>query len=482
MNNATLEKITSEINQVLPGQKVGRIFNISKLQLAIDFRLPDSKYLFISLEPSAPRIYLIKRKLKELEKKSQNPSQFFLFLRKRLSNYEVQTVSKFENERILRIVLRGRNELGEIEIYSLIVQLTGRSANLFLLGENDFNLDSLRENSGDGQETADKYQPPARPVKNQWDESVFPQNDFETLSEALDLHFQKLEAEKVFQARAKSAVSKIKQEINKRHNLVKKLKQDLENHGDAEKWKRFGDLILANLATAERRGDNIIVTDFFDENLPKIEIEAEENVSLTQASEKFFKRYTKARNAKEEISKRLEIINSELENLFQQKLEIEKAISEQDAEFFRGKQTAETEKSKKTALKHGDSKSKARNFMSSDGLEILVGKGAKDNDYLTFRIAKSNDLWLHAADYPGSHVIVRNSNRGEIPQKTLIEAAQLAAFYSQAREESKVAVHYTLKKFVHKPKGAAAGLVNLASFKTILVEPKHLNPERQRFG
>ena len=103
---------------------------------------------------------------------------------------------------------------------------------------------------------------------------------------------------------------------------------------------------------------------------------------------------------------------------------------------------------------------------------------AKDNDYLTFRVAKSNDLWLHAADYPGSHVVVKSKNKLEIPNKTLIEAAQLAAFYSQAREESKVAVHYTLRKFVHKPKGAVAGLVNLASFKTILVEPKIENENR----
>ncbi len=114
----------------------------------------------------------------------------------------------------------------------------------------------------------------------------------------------------------------------------------------------------------------------------------------------------------------------------------------------------------------------ARQYFSSEGFEILVGKKAKDNDYLTFRVAKSMDLWLHAADYPGSHVIVKNPNRNEIPPKTLLEAAQIAAFFSQAASQTKVAVHYTHKKFVGKPKGAAAGLVSLASFKTILVEPK----------
>ena len=159
-------------------------------------------------------------------------------------------------------------------------------------------------------------------------------------------------------------------------------------------------------------------------------------------------------------------------NFIYEKERIEIAIEEKDEEFFKVEDEPDKRRSKTLKNKIIDSKSKARNFTSSDGFEILVGKGAKDNDYLTFRVAKSNDLWLHAADYPGSHVVIRSQNKQEFPNKTLLEAAQLAAFYSQAREESKVAVHYTLKKFVHKPKGAVAGLVNLASFKTILVEPK----------
>ena len=115
----------------------------------------------------------------------------------------------------------------------------------------------------------------------------------------------------------------------------------------------------------------------------------------------------------------------------------------------------------------------ARRFLSSDGLMILVGKRAADNDFLTFRIARSLDLWLHAADYPGSHVVVRSPARNFVmPNRTLTEAAQLAAFYSDAREQPKAAVRYTQKKFVNKPKRAAPGLVSLASFKTILVEPK----------
>jgi predicted ribosome quality control (RQC) complex YloA/Tae2 family protein len=102
---------------------------------------------------------------------------------------------------------------------------------------------------------------------------------------------------------------------------------------------------------------------------------------------------------------------------------------------------------------------------------VLVGRNASDNDRLTFRIAGPHDLWFHSADYPGSHVVVRNPKRAAIPQRTVIEAAQMAAFFSQAKADSKVNVHYAERKFLSKPKGSAAGLVRLSSFKTLLVQP-----------
>jgi predicted ribosome quality control (RQC) complex YloA/Tae2 family protein len=117
-----------------------------------------------------------------------------------------------------------------------------------------------------------------------------------------------------------------------------------------------------------------------------------------------------------------------------------------------------------------------RRYLSTDGYEILVGRAARDNDNLTFRVAQPNDLWMHTGDYPGSHVVVRNPTRKEIPQRTLIEAAQLAGKFSQASADAKVVVHYTERKFLSKPKGAAPGLVRLSRFRSITVEPKESIP------
>ena len=475
MNEKTLEKITAELASVLIGQRFGKIFTLARLQLAIDFRLPDGTYFFVSVEPNAPRVYLIKRRLRDLEKSSKNQTPFVMFLRKRLANARLDAIGKLKDERVLRFAFSATNDLGAAENYSLIVQLTGRSANIFLLDENDFVLDACRETVGDGQEIATRYAPPTRPTSERKfnDETNFSTESFATLSEAFDDFYNAQAADKRFQTLAANAENKLKQERRKRAKLIKNLEQDLQTHGNGETWKRFGDLILANLATAQRSGKTIAVTDYFDERAPELTIEIEENDSLSEAAERFFKRYTKARNAQTEISKRLAEINAQIENLNAQSERIVQAINEKDeaylTEFLGEKDAARPAKSKEKAAQNFKG---ARQYFSSEGFEILVGKASKDNDYLTFRIAKASDLWLHAADYPGSHVVVKNPARAEIPQKTLLEAAQYAAFFSHAREQPKVAVHYTSKKFVNKPKGAAAGLVSLASFKTILVEPK----------
>ena len=113
-----------------------------------------------------------------------------------------------------------------------------------------------------------------------------------------------------------------------------------------------------------------------------------------------------------------------------------------------------------------------RRFRSSDAFPILVGRNTEGNDFLTVHLARSQDWWLHVQGRSGSHVVIRVPDRsGNVPRRTLIEAAQLAAYYSQARDDGKVAVDYTLRKYVHKPRKSKPGLVTISQEKTIVVKP-----------
>ena len=471
VNNAELAEIAAELQTVLVGHSFGRIFPLSKLSLAVDFRL-NGEYLFISAESGNPRIYLIRRRLRDIEKQSANPTPFILGLRKRFSGAVLNRISKIDDERVLAFEFETESETGNRESLSFVVQLTGRSANLFVIDAIGSIIDRLRETNGDGQDIGTHYAPPKRGegLQKQDGESV-DVGDGASLSQRLDAYYLAKESDDRFHSRAESARKKIRGEIAKKRKLAERLEGDLREHGNADQWKRYGDLLLANSAAAKREGDQIRVTDYYDEQAPEIEISGDRNSSISEIAENYFKRYTKARNAASEIARRMNELNFELARLQNEFDLLEDAILEGDESYFLAEKKPGNVSPNKKKSKNSDFKG-ARRFRSTDGYEILVGKKAKDNDFLTFRIARSLDLWLHAADYPGSHVVVRHTDRKEIPQATLIEAAELAAFYSDAREQPKAAVNYTQKKFVNKPKGAAPGLVSLASFKTILVRPR----------
>jgi predicted ribosome quality control (RQC) complex YloA/Tae2 family protein len=231
VNEKTLEQISAELASELTGQRFGKIFTLSRLNLVVDFRLNDSQFLLINVEPSAPRIYFIKRRLRDLEKQSGNPPSFVMFLRKRLSNAVLESIEKIANERVLLLAFSSITELGESEKYTLVVQLTGRSANLFLLDKSGFILDKMRDTFGTGQEIAGKYSAPFRAKGEKGrrgEREIFSIDEFDSLSEALDNFYLEKEAEKVFQNRAKASENKFKKEITKREKLVKKLEQDLE--------------------------------------------------------------------------------------------------------------------------------------------------------------------------------------------------------------------------------------------------------------
>ncbi len=475
MNDQTLQAIVEEVAPTLVGRKVGKLFQLSRHAVAIDFRTDDGRYLFLSVEPAQPRMYMIARRVRELEKQSLPPTPFALVLRKYLGGATLVSLTKDETDRVVRFSFAARDETGNTHERTLVAQLTGRAANLFLLDERGHIIDALRSPPANtGQEVGVKYEPPPTNTVGAAPQSPLARASFKTLSEAADDYYRRLEAERLFKARAAAAHQRLRKEIAQRQKLQRSLMNDLRAHGDAEGHKRIGDLLLANIANAERHGRTVRLTDYYAEGAPRIELEIDENSTLQEEAARRFSRYAKAKRAALEVGRRLDALKAELEALHAQQAELERIIAARDEvalEVF-GDTNKKGVGRAASKQKSTESVPGARRYRSTDGYEILVGRGARDNDHLTFRVARPSDLWLHAADYPGSHVVVRNPSRADVPHRTLIEAAQLAANFSQARRDAKVAVHYTQRKFLSKPRGAAPGLVRMSSFHTLMVEPR----------
>ena len=462
MDHVLIQRVAEELRSTLTGRFFGKIFQLAPLSFAFDFGLRGD-YLFISVDPSNPRFYLIERRLKELEKQSIPLTSFGQAMRSKLSGAHLVNISKDPLDRIVRLTFRH-----ELIFSRLIVQLTGRTADLFLLDELNRIHAVLRQK---GQERlGEKYEPPSRPLKDA--RETLPDGPGSP-SAQLDTYFTALDAKKLFDSQAKALRSKLTKSIRQQHTLKTNLQQDLIRHGDPEDHKRTGDLLLANIATAVREGNKVLITDYYAEGAPAIEVKVDENQSLQDEARDRFRQYTKSKRAAEEIAARLKQIDhdrAELEARLQQLDQIVDARDQVALDSFEKPRPAPKHREKKSSK--AQKLTGVRRYLSTDGYEILVGRAARDNDNLTFRIAQPNDLWMHTGDYPGSHVVIRNPTRKEIPQRTIIEAAQLAGRFSQASEDAKVVVHYTERKFLSKPKGAAPGLVRLSRFRSITVEPK----------
>lgn len=300
---------------------------------------------------------------------------------------------------------------------------------------------------------------------------------FESLSEAANAYYVARARATALRAEYSTLKQELKREIARREATIAAIEADRRRFDDPDRFKRFGDLILANLANAKIDGDSVTVVDYYDPNSREIQIEVPAGKRLQEAAQDYFARYQKARRALDAIAAREREVGRSLGPLKELLHKLEEDPTDQRVAEVRHateELLGRTSALQKGTHERGRQKVNAfgRRFRSSDGFEIVVGRNDRENDALTFRVARPNDVWLHAGDYPGSHVLVRNPGREAVPHRTITEAAELAAFYSQAKREGRAAVHYTQKKFVSKPPKSKPGLVRLSSFKSLVAEPR----------
>lgn len=267
------------------------------------------------------------------------------------------------------------------------------------------------------------------------------------------------------------------------------LEEDFQRADRAEEQRQKGDIITAHLHQLKKGMDHLEAENFFDSRQStSITIPLDPLLTPVQNAQAYYKKYAKARKSLDIVLHRLESAQEEVTFLLSMHDKIgaesslpmlheyadllkEKGILQPEGGKFPSspKRAAERQTAGRAALKD------IRRYMSVDGLEILVGKNDRGNDALTCRVAQKDDLWFHTQDVAGSHVLVRNPQRlSQIPFSTILQAASLAAYYSQARKDTKVAVDYAFRKYISKPKGARPGLVLVTQKSSVLVPPQCL--------
>lgn len=282
-------------------------------------------------------------------------------------------------------------------------------------------------------------------------------------------------------------VSNLFTKLNKKIDIYKK---DLSKCEDLEKYKNYGELISCFGYDKNNIKDGLLICKDYNDNDKEISIPIDESISIAKNVEKYYDKYNKLKRTKEMAENLIKEANLKLEHLntIYQSLSLSNdkndiyIIKEELIKYFDETNKISTLKKQKKDINTRKNNSKStlnyhiHHYKSSSGVDIYVGKNNLQNEFLTFTLAKPQDTWLHIKNATGSHVIVKKAYE-ELDEKTLIEAASLAAYFSEKRNETKATVDYTLKKELKKVKGKEPGFCIYHKNFSINVKPEILIEE-----
>ena len=310
---------------------------------------------------------------------------------------------------------------------------------------------------------------------------------FETVSEAAAYFFRHRESSNTIKQKSNDLLRVVKSHTDKLNLKVQRLNEDLVKAENSEKYRLYGELLTANLHLAKTGDRSVTVTNYYDDS--QMQIPLDPRFSPSKNAQNFYKKYGKSKTAIKEKQIQLEETGRELDYLDSVTSFIERAGSIEEIDLLR-KELVEAgyiryrKPPKNRALKKD--KPKPYEYTLTSGRRVLVGRNNKENDWLTFKKASPQDIWLHTKDIPGSHVILLLDSGAveadaaddrlvppgaEPTEAELFEAAAIAAYHSKAQGSENVPVDYTKVRNVKKPNGSAPGYVIFVKNRTLYVNP-----------
>jgi predicted ribosome quality control (RQC) complex YloA/Tae2 family protein len=302
--------------------------------------------------------------------------------------------------------------------------------------------------------------------------------EFSSIVEAIRFYCDEIETRTLLEQAKQPLLRELRSAAKRLTERQKRLEKEHSTFEEAAGFQRTAQMLSSSGKSPDQRYEAVTVTDYFQDQPREVRIELDPAVTLRENIDRLFKRHQKAGRGKQLNARRLSETKNKQAAILDQVRRLQ-AIKDWDTWLaISSRIAAEREdlKASTTPAKEARETPSVRRFRSivEEGMEILVGRNSRENDELTFDVASPDDFWMHVADYSGSHVVVRNPEKTRsIPEKVLLKAAQIAAYFSQARNSPKVEVHYTQRKHVSKPRRAKSGLVKLSEFKSIRVEPKN---------
>ena len=469
-----LNAVLAEIQPILIGGWIQKIHQPQDFALTLNIRSSGASVMvYISADSRFARLHFVSKKYSN----PSSPPPFCQFLRSHLEGGRIEEITQESEDRLVYITMR-KDE----KVYRLVIALLGNRANVLLLNEKHMLLRSLKESRF---QIGERFIPP-KPQSSQSSQvaSLWKKEGIEIpelgeksfvakfpISAAIEFYYDKKEQSDNQEILHDQQLTHTRKSLKGAKGKLRALQEDLQKAERYREYARYGELMKSVLHDLTKGQETATLTDYFDPALPTLTLPLDPAKDPVRNMEDYFRKHHKYLGAQKHLIPRIETQRQKVTKLEEQLKQLEQGIMDVTL-------SPKTAKKPQLPLPPRSSKAKPapaqgyRSYTSVDGLSILVGKTAKDNDYLTFKVGKPDDLWLHARGTPGSHVIVRLEKGQTVPHETLKDAATLTLWFSDLRKSGKGEVIYTFRKFVKKSKGQKPGAVQVTRDKSMWIECK----------
>lgn len=527
IDGVLLNRIVRMMNEDCP-VKINKITQPSNHEFMLHCFAGKKMNMFISTHPVFSRVQWTKEK----PTANLDQTHLLTLMRKHLEGGIITQISQYGFDRVIEIHIEHRDNMGVIRPYRLIIELLGKYANIIIVDENNIIVDALKrispfENTSRAIVSGSIYEYPPQfdkksflelasynpddALKNQFNgispllereitfrlktqkpEDIIKllsesqniylyEQDFhiielthlnqsfkkEPIMEGLDLYFKDLQQKDRIKAHTGDLLKLIKRELKRSRIKLPKLYDDYDHAQDSDYLREKGDLLFAFASSLPSGHNEITVTDF---EFNDVTIELDPRFNGKDNAKRYFKRYQKAKTSLFYLEEQINKTEARIHYFEQLQTQAEQATVE-DAQEINDELISLGIINQKRLKKQNIKKKKKPNYLTivyDDETTIFVGKNNIQNDYLTFKLARKEDMWFHAANTFGTHVIIKTP---ELDEPKIRLCAHLAAFYSKARHGSSVEVYYTQAKNIKKIPGANPGLVSVSTQKSIFIDP-----------
>ena len=468
LDSVTLKSWLEENSAYLNGARIQKIQQPTRREFVFTLRNSgETRKLYINIDPQFFHICFMTQanEEKRLIKIPKKPPMFCMLLRKYLENSRISKANQPEFERILEFYIETYNELSEKIYLCLAIELMGKHSNVILYNHDTNVIIGCAHNVG-AEKSREREMAGGLPYvypprqNNFWYSC---ENSLSNLSGSVNINIDNCFAEAIYTDKFKKLCEKYKLVVQRRLKKVKnslnKVEKQSVSKEKAEKYRLYGDLIMANLYNNQ---DFVPVITVFDyENNKNISIELDETKTLKDNANNFYRLYNKAKVSNQKLAEFSEELTAEKVYLEQLLYSVENVENIED--LLEISSEIEPEKTvkpdKKSAIMPKEIK--------TDDYTIFIGKNNKQNDYIVSKLAKDDDLWFHTRDCAGSHVLLRSQN---VTDKLILECAKLAKENSSGAKSSKIGVIYTYAKYLKKPPKANLGYVTYSHEKEIVID------------